>query len=332
MVIIDQKESENYPYLLALRSLKSSPFEYVDLLLGSEKGSSKYALRQKNFKLLDQILEEYPVDTVYVGSDRRIEFQYVMQRLKGKAEGGYLDDGLYSYAGRPHIWFKDKVNSVIKKIVYGRWWDEPLTIGSSHWIEKAWLFEPRLAHPLLKEKAQEKIPAIWFKANAIQEFSERMLQHYSVKVEFLKKVDVVLIISHPNNQKKMKGYGDRVQRLIDELIRNDLKIAVKYHPRESDVDPLNLVKSECVMLLPSTMAFELVLPALKSGAWVVGDVGTTSLTSRWLRDDVGSMAVLSKNDKFEKYFAEILEPHGVTVVDSFQSAISILKNFGFIND
>lgn len=318
--LIDQKTLDNNPYIHALAHWAESPFQKVKIMPGQAKGRAKLKERQNNFKRIQQGLAQFQPSIIATGSDRRIEFQYAMHQLKKHqpaAQGWYLDDGLYSYAGRPYHPIKDGINNLIKKLSYGLWWQEPKTVGASNWINQAWLFRPQQVHPSLANKVQEPLISEWFKADDIQVFSQALSNQFNFEASSLKDVDYVFIIPHPNNQLKMKGYASRIQSVVAELVTQKQRIAIKYHPRQQGDDALGLAKVESVSLIPTNLAFEFILPLLPMGAKVVGDVGTSLLTTKWLRDDLYPIAVLNPQDTFQERFVTLFKQNDIQVIESY---------------
>jgi len=336
LVLIDQKITENNVYLAALTSWESSPFDEVLITSGHHSGRQKLVERKKTLSKLAGLIERFPVGAIAVGSDRRVEFQYLMHlrsQKTDKIEGWYLDDGLYSYAGRPRKWFKDQVNSLLKKISYGFWWREPKTVGASSWIHQAWLFRPNQAVPELKLKRSHVIEPDWFTSLEVQQFSKQVCGAFGLDqawLNLLQMVDLFVLIPHPNNLKKMKGYEDRLHHFLQQLHQLGIKVAAKYHPRTEQADPLGLVQKYDATLVTSGLAFEFVLPFLKTHSVVVGDIGTALLTAQWLRPDLRVNAVLASDDEFQNAFKRIYQQLGVKTVTSFQEvsmpAVTVNRN------
>lgn len=313
--LIDQKQTEHNPYFEALQSWQNSPFEKV-LIYGAGIGQSKRQFRACLFNEFAEALAVFSPNQVAVGSDRRVEFQFIMQHLRSQqaVTGVYLDDGLYSYAGRSSVWHKDLINAVLKKMAYGRWWQEPSTVGASAWIEQAWLFAPQQAVAELQVKQMSTLPPEWFSSPPILEFSQVLAEQLAFNISVLSSMDCLLLIPHPNNIKKIPGYETRIRKQICAWLEGGLNVAVKYHPRVEEKDVLQLKDLGVKQVVPSQLAFEFCLPALKSSSQVVGDVGTALLTTRWLRPDIEAIAVLDENDAFQQSFIPLLQAMKVTVV------------------
>lgn len=330
LVLIDQKEVNNNIYYEALKAWKSSPFLGVDLIPGKAQNQDKWAERKANFEKLTELSKAFPADAIAVGSDRRVEFQYLMHartKQSQDVEGWYLDDGLYSYAGRPFVWYKDIVNSILKKISYGFWWQEPSTVGASHWIKQAWLFSPKNSVMALKNKTNHPIMSQWFLSAETAEFVNLVLDKFEVSKQVrnsLNKTELFVLVPHPNNVLKMTGYQARLEQFLDTASKLGVSVAIKYHPRSKGDDYLNLAKRYQALILPNNLAFEFVMPLLGSKTTVVGDVSTVLMTAKWLRPDIQTFAVLTQEDAFAQKFKGVITKLGITVAPSFDK---VLKQF-----
>ncbi|KUJ73004.1 polysialyltransferase family glycosyltransferase [Thiomicrospira sp. WB1] len=327
--LIDQSNTRANLYYESVLVWEDSPFDSVQILPGLVKngiGRGKLAERRRNFQQIDQWLSQFQAqnglpNVVATGSDRRVEFQYVMHRLSqlgARPTGWYLDDGLYSYAGRPHHWLKDGVNALLKKLVYGFWWQEPQTVGASSWIDQAWLFRPKAAVKPLQQKTVHALSEDWFRASPVQAFCGTLMEKQGVVPSAIESVQTLVLIPHPNNQTKIHGYARQVQALVKRLLDQGQHVAVKYHPREQAYDALELAMDAKVSVLPSDLAFEMLLPALPETARIIGDVGTALLTAKWLRPDLRSYALLNEADAFSRRFIPLMQAMGITTVGSIQ--------------
>ncbi len=324
--LIDQKDSESNPYYQALSNWSDSPFQRVQIFPGCASGKQKWLERKANFEVMEESLKNFVPQTVATGSDRRIEFQYVMNLLTQKnkgvmPKGVYLDDGLYSYAGRPYSFLKDSVNALLKKLSYGFWWREPKTVGASSWIEQAWLFEPGLAVEALQSKKLNKLSSGWFNCERIVSFSRILAIVLKFEIDRLNDLDVLILIPHPNNIKKIPGYRNRVVELVERLSRSNKKVGVKYHPRSEGHDALDLLLYGAQVVIPTQLAFEFCLPVFKPGCKIVGDVGTTMLTAKWLRSDLDVKAVLDSGNVFQKTFIPLMKEMEINVIPSVEELL-----------
>ena len=317
--LIDQQETVNNLYEQALLKWQGSPFSEIQIFSGRQKGTSKLAERKNVFLKIDKLLVDFLPRTVVTSSDRRVEFQYILHVLASKQHkpsGVYLDDGLYSYQGRVSVWYQDLLNSLLKKMFYGSWWEEPKLVGGSSKIEKLYLFRPDLALAEIKNnKVVEPLPTALFTSHEIVELSGLVFDVFNESVESYQDIEVLIFVPHPNNLKKMDGYLEKLKALIECLLINK-KVAVKYHPRVGLNDPLDFKKMNVTKIVNPMIASEFLLPALHKNCLVIGDVGTALLTCKWLREDLNLIAVLSKQDAFQSKFIGLMEEMDIKVVDN----------------
>jgi len=315
--LIDQAQAEPNIYTDILNAWPESPFQQVKQFEGGA-GFKKLSVRKNNFKEFEVLLSAFKPNTLAVGSDRRIEFQYIWHYLilhgQNPLKSLYLDDGLYTYSGRSSSVWKDGFNSLLKKWVYGQWWEEPVTVGASSKINQAWLFLPELAK---KEIVQDKqvicFQAEWLQSDEILSLSRNVMEAFSENILDYQTIDILWFLPHPDNAAKMQNYVVNVKVAIQSLINKGYRVAVKYHPRVTEKDPFNLAASQGVSVIPHKMASEFILPALSAETRVMGDVGTAMLTCKWLRPDIDVMAFLSETDPFQAKFIPLMRKMGIRI-------------------
>ena len=319
--LIDQKSVAQNPYFLALLSWEASPFQCIKIFSGSQTGKKKLSERRKNFTQIQKGLDAFSPQQVMVGSDRRVEFQFAMAQLQKKgspAQGVYLDDGLYSYLGRPSAFLKDGVNALLKKVAYGLWWREPSTVGASSWIAEAWLFSPEHAVPAIQKKVCHRLAPEWFRAPEILQLSQLVAESLAFDTAILAELDVMVLVPHPANVQKISGYAERLKRVVQRFVQQGKQVGIKYHPRSPSDDFLNLKAEGIAGVIPSALAFEFCLPKLATHCQVVGDVGTALFTSKWLRPDLTVYALLDKNDSFQQKFILLSQQLSIKVVNRLE--------------
>jgi hypothetical protein len=300
--LIDQQlDVDENRYFQALSSWSDAPFQQVKLFTGKAKGLDKLRERKHNFALIKEGIGRFQPDIIAVGSDRRVEFQYAMhlQSKTKPAQGWYLDDGLYSYKGRPHHPIKDGINALLKKLIYGLWWDEPSTVGASRWIEHAWLLKPESAVPALQQKIMHPITTAMLKSDLVQAFSQHIMQKFALDTDSLSQIDDVLIISHPNNQKKLPNYQANLKKQIADLLAQNRQVAIKYHPRQAGLDALTLAEDKRVQIIPAVLAFEFILPLLKQEAVVSGEMSSILMTTQWIRPEISVITQQPVSTEYE---------------------------------
>jgi hypothetical protein len=325
---IDQApSSEESPYAASLRQWPDSPFACIEVFTGKiTQVLAKYRLRRANFRRLAALVSQTQPTRLYTGNDRRIEFQYAMhqaRRLRPEATGIYMDEGTFTYVGRPRSSSVSdrRIDSSLKKLLYGRWWKHPPTVGASEWIQTAYVAFPELAHPLIQQKQLVHLAADYFKSAAIKSLAQLVLRQFGVSDANYADFDLVLTLPHASILREIAGYETTLHGLCQQLSTQQLKIAVKYHPGEPEQDVLGLSKYPGVHLLPARLSFEFILPLLGSPL-VVGDVSSTLLTARWLRPDLRVVSFKTTNNQHFENFARL---YGQLDIDIIEKPDALLK-------
>lgn len=316
LVYIDQKSET--PYLETLSSLVDTPFKEVCYLFAKEVSRKKLKERKNNFLKLDKLILKYSFQEIVVGSDRRIEFQYLMNKLikqKVPVKGSYLDDGLYSYLPWKRTRLQHLLNSITKKIVYGFWWDEPVMPGCSRYIHQSILINAPLALSALKNRDIIELDLKEFSSDRLQTWAKKLFTSFKFNISRVTDIDVFFILPHPNDFKKMPGYLKSVEKNIENKLSLGKKIAIKYHPKFNKKDPFNLSQHPNIELIPSSLAFEFILPFLKKGTSIIGNFTTVMLTSKILRKDLNVIANISSSNAYEMQLVELMNKFNIQIVD-----------------
>lgn len=291
LIIIDQPENSGFPVMKAYLNWQSSPFTTHRQYFGRyKKIRAKLKSRKNTFEKLDSMIEELKPRNIFVGNDRRIEFQYSMSQCEKKGIdciGHYMDEGIFTYTGREaSSSISDKyIDSYIKKLTYGFWWKNPITIGGSEWIKEVHVAFPELIHPLLLNKKIHCLDSQQFQTVPIKELSAEILKQYQVNKQSLSNLDVLITLPHESIFQKQSNYSERIITLVQQLQQRGLSVSAKYHPRNSTPDKLNLSKAG-VNIQPAQAVIEALLTLLPPGSSIVGDMSSTMLITRWLRNDI----------------------------------------------
>jgi len=317
LFIIDQKSKDDHPYKQILESWSQNPFASIKLFLGGAKGRQKLRLRKTIFSEIDDWTREYLPDYIYVGNDRRIEFQYAMHAVSKhkQVHGCYMDEGTFTYVGRKaSSSFSDKVvDNTVKKIAYGSWWKNPPTIGGSDWITHCYVAHPTLVHPLLAHKNLQEIDESYFNNDKMRSFSQAVTRFFDLDTDKLKQLFCLITLPHESVMDKIPGYRSNILRLIESLLakadEQHRLIGIKYHPRNSSADIFNLDKFDSCWILPDGAAYETFLPLLPESCIVIGDMSSTLLSTRWLRPGLTAIAIENRQSPlfadFEPLFNEL---------------------------
>lgn len=309
LVFIDQPEGKPSQIFNLVEQWKLSPFTEQHLFYGRLKGGlGKLKKRRRLFRDIGALITRLQPDNIFVGNDRRIEFQYAMhvaQKSRKPAIGHYMDEGTFTYVGREaSSGFGDVVvDNLLKKVFYGAWWKNPATVGASAWISEIHVAFPELINPLLRLKSIQCLKASSFQSAPLKQLSKMMLQVNAVSEEQVLALDVLITLPHESLFEKQAGYKEKILKLIAELKG---RVAVKYHPRNSCEDALG-IQQYGVELLPSSVSYEALLPLLRADVVVIGDVSSTLLLTRWLRPEIKTISYRNgtENKKFEQLFRDL---------------------------
>lgn len=312
LIFIDQPEDKEYPLYSIVEQWELSPFKSVKLLPGRFKGVlNKLKKRKELFTNLKNIISDLKPNHVFVGNDRRIEFQYSMhitETLNLQTQGHYMDEGTFTYVGRKaSSSFSDAiVDNWLKKLSYGMWWKNPLTVGESDWIKIIHVAFPNLIDSRLKHKIVEQLNHKTFTSNEMMNLSNNILSFYSFESETLSNLDALFTLPHESLFTDNENYRGQILKQIKELKDQGLHVAAKYHPRNSSPDILNLMV-EGVTLIPAGISFEAILPLLPSKTHIIGDLSSTLLIARWLRPELEVTSVYAgpANPEFDTLFRNL---------------------------
>lgn len=309
LVFIDQPEDKEFPLFSIVKQWKSSPFESVQLYSGRFKGLiNKLQKRKRLFKKLDHLISELKPKNIFVGNDRRIEFQYSMHKAQTiglETKGHYMDEGTFTYVGRKaSSSFSDAiVDNWLKKLSYGLWWKNPLTVGESAWISNIHVAFPELIDTRLSKKNIEPLDHNAFTSSTMMQLSSDILTFYAFDSGKLNHLDALFTLPHESLFSNNPEYREQILEQISNLKSKGLQVAAKYHPRNSNPDELNLI-SAGVELIPAGISFEAILPLLPKKTHIMGDLSSTLLIAKWLRPElkVTSIYTGEGNPEFNKIF------------------------------
>jgi hypothetical protein len=315
LVFIDQPEDVEFPLFNIVQQWQQSPFASVQLFHGCFKGLvNKLKQRKHLFAQLENVIRDLRPENIFVGNDRRIEFQFSMHiatSIECQPNGHYMDEGTYTYLGREaSSQIGDiLIDNLAKKLSYGFWWKNPPTIGGSDWIQTIHVAFPEHVHPLLKNKPCQQLNPEGFTSPALLALSSQLMQHYGFESQQLTQLDVLFTLPHESLFEKNQGYKQAVLGEIRRLQQEGKQVAAKYHPRNSGPDVLELQK-DGVMLLPAGISFEAMLPHFDQQTEIWGDVSSTLLIARWLRKEL-TARYMTINNFHENRLTPLFDKIGV---------------------
>lgn len=330
LFFIDQPEEEKHLYFEALQAWAESPFAGVKLYRTRVKGVlKKWRVRRAAFRSLHEDVGKLSPHRVYVGNDRRIEFAYalhVARMIDPDAVGGYIDDGAYSYIYQKSKWYQDTFLDIgLKKLLYGPWYFRPSVVGASDAVSEAFVALPEFVHKALAKKRLIRLETRKLLDARVKPFIDYLVAPFGLDREAVAALELVVILPHESLILRFPAFKQTVMQSIETAVAEGVRVGVKYHPRQSQPDPLALAALPNVTLLPNTLAFEALLPLL-GRAVIVGDVSSALLTARWLRPDLIVLSLRNEADARQEEMAAIFEHVGVMLVAPSQfQAILVQK-------
>lgn len=314
-LFISKNEQTAKQYAKATLHFKDIFQQTHDLTINDEH--SKFSQRKLRFSQLKGIIASTPPDRIFTGNDRRVEFQFSMyqaRKLNTDVDGIYIDDGTISYLGHKSInnIIHKYVDPILKKLVYGTWWKNALTTGSSNWISKAYLAVPKDAHPLLKTKELVPLNQAIFSSEKFLAVNDFLIAKYDElnTIDF-SQVKAVLCLPYESFYLKDPSFLSKIQQSMLQKFKPE-EIAIKAHPRSKEIELLthNFPKST---LLPNTIGMELLLPKLSDSTSIIGDVSTALLTAKWLKPSV-TVQAFEVNSNISTSLKKLFDSLEITVI------------------
>jgi hypothetical protein len=329
---------EDFPdaarWLALLEGWRDLPFESVErlpgrateaLALAGQRGLTRRLLRERIkrtqrrvvFARLAALDQEFQPDAVAVGNDRRPETQFALHLATQRGHprpGIYLDDGLFSYVGDVHgrVLTRTLVDTPLKRLAWGSWWQGVAQAGCSRWIARAWLALPALALDHDPGREHHELPRAAFGGRALLRLAIAAWRGFGGERP-APRLDAIFALPHSDLLRREPTAMAALRAIIDDFRNQGAAVAVKHHPRELHADPLGLAAAG-VGLLPAGIAFELLLPLVRRNGAALGEASTALLAARWLRPDLHVYDLGLSNGEFARRAARFLARTGVQPV------------------
>ena len=254
------------------------------------RAGEQRASRKQTLAMLRALDAELRPGRVWLGNDRRVETQLPLElasRRLGAPVGQYLDDGLYTYLGDVRQgrdrW---RLDDELKRLAYGRWWTRVGHVGTSPWIEQAWLAFPGFAPAAYAGRQVSQLPKDWYAGRAFGRLCVDAAHAFMLDRATLRACDAVMVMPHSGQLSAHPDFAASLRGLLARMAAGGRRVALKYHPRETTADPCGLMQAGASLLLPPLLPMELMLPLLSRGALLMGEITTALLAAHWLRPDL----------------------------------------------
>ncbi len=292
LVFINQRNVKHNSTIEIFRRDKH-PFASVDVYEEKKGFFAKYRNKLTVFKQLESMLRKLRPHKIFVGNDRRVEFQYAMHFCQANAistTGAYLDDGSGSYVNGRYIrklrTFTDLTfDRWLKRIFYGAWYDKHLLMGGTRWVSECYLNFPELApREIAENKTIVPLEADTFVNQRFLLLAERFIQSQPNILAgessqlFEQSYDVFLTLPLSNFVHKYFPSVQFYNELVNKYLAKYNRVAVKYHPRETE---FYFESQASVTQFPASLPAELIFPFVDIKR-VVGDLSSAVVSAVWL--------------------------------------------------
>lgn len=328
VLIEDYDDAPRWRALLA--GWRDSPFSRVELVPGRAtearvcasaagrglsrrlaRERSKRALRGQAFERLRELDRALRPNRVLVGNDRRPETQYALHLAAGRGArpGVYLDDGLFTYLGDAHErpWAR-RIDQWLKRRTYGNWWQSLPQVGTSRFVAESRLAYPELALDADDARRRVRLERASFQRRAMARLSRDAWRVFAPDAARFR-CDALLLLPHTRLFRHGGAPRRRLHGLLEQLCAGR-SVAVKYHPREAEPDPLALA-GHGARLLPHGLPAELAFARVRRGGMVIGEASTVLLAARWLREDLVVLDLAASEAPFARLSQGFLAARGV---------------------
>lgn len=214
-------------------------------------------------------------DTLVVFNDRRQESQAALHACRS-ATCIYAEDGTSAYSSITHR-NHSGLSLAARKLAYGYWYNPPVVMGTSRWIDKVRATNPSNVRDELQEYPVGKISLSEIRNVVRQNWVQEYLTRLDVSPETLAEVDLILTPTHSSFADCVEGYDKSYHSILESAIESDLSVLINYHPRDNNRSFITN-DYENVSVLPDGLSFEFIA-ASTPNATVVGDISTVLFTA-----------------------------------------------------
>ena len=229
-------------FLDAVRAWPASPFEQVIDLGAYDRNATRSARRRSSARLADAIAglgRSLAPAAVHVFNDRH---EFAQQLLEAVAESHpqadrvCVEDGTASYS---RYLFKPRnlLQRIERRWRYGRRWVDLVVLGTHPLVQQRVLLFPEVAREELRRLGGLRAyPLEDLRGVGLPWLAARLAGALGYAPSSLDGVAVILVIASSNYGQRVAGYRERIRALLDQLRRQGLGVAWKYHPRELEPD------------------------------------------------------------------------------------------------
>ena len=279
------------PLVYSLEGWSRCPFAQIERLPGVYGQVSRFRrhfIIKRALIPITEFITRHKIECVYVFNDGRPEAQAALhfaKKANKSTVGIYVEDGAGVYSAYKST-KRPLYKILLAKLFYGPWWQDVKVLGTSRWIDEVKAIFPQLVRPELRSKPITSISRYALLELQNQEWPYEYLENLGVKIGELNDLDAVLIVAHSEFARRIPRYKRVIENVLAIARSQGLRLAIKYHPRETLGDFLLVGNTEGIIVLPQSLPIELVyIFTSKQIRFIVGDISTSLLTAKWLLDN-----------------------------------------------
>lgn len=245
---------------------------------------------------------------------------YVSRRRMMKAYCG--EDGAVTY----NNYFGSKNWNYLfwGKLFYGAWWKNVPVAGTSDIFESIYVLYPNLVRPELQDKKKERIPLEGIFELSTQGNLVNYFANYDLALNVLSDLEAIILLPNSVILNKEPDYREIMIKLIEVFRARGKSIAVKYHPRDANIDFLSLRQQPNVHILNPAIPVEFIFLVSKKLKFVVSDSSTTLMSALWALNDCRVISLGELTSRKDQRFNTVLNSLGVLLPKSFKEVENIL--------
>jgi hypothetical protein len=170
-----------------------------------------------------------------------------------------------------------------QRLRVGRGWADVRVLGTHPLVQQFIALHPTLLRPELRDSRVRSLPGEALSAPAIRHLASALCSATGFDPATIPLDAALIAINHSGYMKRNPDYAHKLRECVAALHVAGTPLFVKYHPRESDADPLNLTGSGISREVPRTLPVEcLYLPLRDRPLQVIGGMSTSLLTAALL--------------------------------------------------
>ena len=226
-----------------------------------------------------QTLEQrvHRIYTFHKGSSKTLAlFHYIDSQGPGYETGIYVEDGMEAYSSHTFP-EKNLLESMMGKILYGKWWYDSTPLYDSKHIQQA-----RATFPESLRKEIQKLPTRAISREPLlQSEMQTIVEGYfeTMGVDIPRDTSHIVIAPHSKLIQNNPELAQKLETSISHTGKSS-NIAIKYHPRDQSAEYLDIEGYR----IPSAIPIETVYLMNEKIASIIGGQSTAVLTAQWLTD------------------------------------------------